>query len=144
MGICNCKNYYQIHKLNKFTNNIPLFSFENKHCYAKILCILNNIFTVCMYHHNKIIKINCCLLGGQNEHGINIQDREKQWFEELTDYKNKLVYIQCHKYDSHGNVLITVYNHYVLYYKNKATKKSINTIIIEKQNGSLLTTDPTT
>ena len=74
MGICNCKNYYQIHKLNKCTNYISLFSFENKNCYAKILHIHNNILTVCMYHNNKIIKINCCLLKRQNEQRINIKD----------------------------------------------------------------------
>jgi hypothetical protein len=42
MGICNCKNYYEINKLNtlnKCNDNMPLFSFENKHCYAKIINI---------------------------------------------------------------------------------------------------------
>ena len=141
MGICNCKQYYKIHKLNSATNEMPLFSFNGKNCYAKIVDIYDgDTFKACIYHNNKIIKINCRALGYDSyeiKPRLNIKNREehikkakdaKDYFKSQVNYPNGLVYLKCHKYDKYGRVLVTVY-------KNRCSQKSINDIMIDDGHG---------
>ena len=141
MGICNCKYYYRINKLKKTTNDIPLFTFEGLNCYGKIVDVYDgDTFKVCIYHNNRIIKINCRSLGYDSPEikpRLNIKNREehikkareaKEYLIKQTTNKSGLVYLNCHKFDKYGRVLVTIY-------KNKYSKKSINDEMIEKGHG---------
>lgn len=142
MGICNCKQLYQVVQLRKCTNDMPLFSFENIQCYAKIVDVYDgDTFKACIYHRNRIIKINCRTLGYDSPEikpRLNITNREahieeakqaREYFKDLINYPDGLVYLNCHKYDKYGRVLVTVYQHMC----NKT--KSVNDMMIEAGHG---------
>ena len=141
MGICNCKQYYKLHQLACVTNNIPLFTFDGLKCYGKVVDVYDgDTFKVCIIYNNKIIKINCRALGYdccEMKPKLNIKNREehikkakkaKENFISLVKTKNNLVYLNCHKFDKYGRVLVTLYT-------NKFSKKSINDIMIETGHG---------
>jgi endonuclease YncB( thermonuclease family) len=141
MGICNCKQYYNIHQLSKCTNKMPLFSFNGKKCYAKIVDVYDgDTFKACIYHNNKVIKINCRTLGYDSPEikpRLNINNRDehianaklaRDFFKESVGYPHGLVYLHCHKYEKYGRVLVTVY-------KNKCSQQSINNIMISEGHG---------
>ena len=152
MGICNCKAYYRIHQLEKCTNDMPLFSFEGKHCYAKIVDVYDgDTFKACIHHNGKLIKINCRTLGYDSPEmkpRLNIKNREehihrahlaKAYFKKVTNCDNSLVYLDCHKYDKYGRVLVTVYSYYILYNfsrnRDNVDKKSVNNAMIKEGHG---------
>jgi len=111
-------------------------------CYAKIVDVYDgDTFKACIYYRNQIIKINCRTLGYDSPEmkpRLNIENRTehmrnavlaRDYFKELVNYPNKIVYLHCHKYEKYGRVLVTVY-------KNGCNKtKSINDMMIDAGHG---------
>ena len=141
MGICNCKQWYKIHQLNQSTNEIPLFTFAGMKCYGKVVDVYDgDTFKVCLYHDNKIIKINCRAFGYDSfemKPKLNIIDRDahikkakeaKQYLTDLLEATNHIIYVHCYKFDKYGRVLVMLYS-------KKSSIKSINDIMIETGHG---------
>ena len=143
MGACNCKQCYKLHKLNQATNDVSLFTFSGIKCYGKVVDVYDgDTFKICFYYRNKLTKINCRAVGYDSyelKPRRNIKDRAthiekakkaKQYLIDLLNAKNNLVYVNCHEFDKYGRVLVTIY-------ENIFSKKSINTMMIEKGHGVL-------
>lgn len=146
MGICNCKQYYRNYKLKKSTNDIPLFTFNKLRCNAKVVNVYDgDTFKACLYHNNKIIKINCRTFGydsAEMKPRLNIKNRDehikkakkaKQRLIELTTTKNSLVYLDCYHFDKYGRVLVVIHKSKDDY--KRACSRSINQIMIDEGHG---------
>jgi endonuclease YncB( thermonuclease family) len=146
MGICNCKQYYKNNQLKKCTSDMPLFTFNELRCHAKVVSVYDgDTFKACIYRKNEIIKINCRTLGydsAEMKPRLNIKNRDehikkakkaKQRFIELTTTSNSLVYLDCHKFDKYGRVLVVVHKTKDDY--NRTSSRSINQIMIDEGQG---------
>ena len=117
-----CMRWYETNNLKQTTDDIPLFSFDNIQCFAKIVNIYDgDTFKACITYRGKVIKINCRALGYDScemKPRLDIPNREehikkareaKEKFRELTTTETGLVFIHCHKFDKYGRVLVSVY-----------------------------------
>ncbi len=88
---------------------------------AKVVSVYDgDTFKACIYRKNEIIKINCRTLGydsAEMKPRLNIKNRgehikkakkAKQRFIELTTTSNTLVYLDCHKFDKYGRLLVDI------------------------------------
>jgi endonuclease YncB( thermonuclease family) len=120
MGICNSKNNVKENNLNNLTDDVELFTLENKIVEAKIVRIYDGdtCFAV-FYLNNQPVKFKIRMFGYDSPEmkpSLNLPNREKEIkkanlakseLEKLV--LNKIVRLECGDWDKYGRLLGKIY-----------------------------------
>ena len=131
------------HLINCDTKTVPYFNFNGKKFVAKPCDIYDgDTFGVVFYYNNELIKYKCRCYGYDTPEikpSLSNPNRDKEkelaikaknrFIELINKSENKLITIECLKFDKYGRILVNVYNN--------VDTESVNDIMIREGHGKL-------
>jgi endonuclease YncB( thermonuclease family) len=129
------------HLINCDTKTVPYFNFNGKKFVAKPCDIYDgDTFGVVFYYNNELIKYKCRCYGYDTPEikpSLSNPNRDKEkelaikaknrFIELINKSENKLITIECLKFDKYGRILVNVYNN--------VDTESVNDIMIREGHG---------
>jgi endonuclease YncB( thermonuclease family) len=104
-------------------NNVKLFTFNGKKLYAKVCDVYDgDTFKIVFRHHFKMVKLKCRAFGYDSpemkplkslpnrEEEIKLAKEAKEYFINLCNKHNNLVFVNALEFDKYGRLLVKVYS----------------------------------